>query len=141
MACPIERVDAKLRATSRALQAWSQKKVRNVKSQLELARELLHQLDIAQDHRVLIPEEAWLRRQLKQHTLALASLHHTILRARSRLEWLADGDANTSYFHAHARYRKRKNYIAKLQVGSDIVTTHEQRRRQCGSITTSYWEH
>lgn len=70
---PMERLDAKLRATSWAFQAWSQKKVGNVKNQLEQARELLHRLDIAQDHRGLSAEEGWLRRQLKQHALAEGS--------------------------------------------------------------------
>lgn len=122
---PIERLDAKLRGTARALQSWSHRKVGNVSTQLEQARELLHRLEIAQDRRELNPEEAWLRRRLKQHALALASLHRTIVRAWSRLDWLSEGDVNTSFFHAHARYRKRKNFIAKL-VGDQLLTSHEQ---------------
>lgn len=124
---PIERLDAKLRATSRALQSWSQKKVGNVAAQLHQARELLLRLEIAQDRRTLTPEEAWMRRQLKQHSLALASLHRTIMRARSRLDWLSEGDANTSFFHAHARYRKRKSFIASLRVGDQLLTTEEEK--------------
>lgn len=58
----------------------------------------------------------------------------TILRSHTRLEWLADGDANTEYFHSHARFQKRKNYIAKLQVGDNIATTHEQKEE-------AVWEH
>lgn len=123
----MENKHTKLRATSRAVQAWSQRKVGNVKSQLEQARELLHWLDIAQDNRALSSQDGWLRRQLKQHTLALASPHRTIMRSRSRLEWLAEGDANTDYFHSHARFRKQKNYIAKLQVGKHIITSHEEK--------------
>lgn len=45
----------------------------NVTAQLEQARELLHRLDIAQDNRGLIPEEAWLRKQLKHHILAITA--------------------------------------------------------------------
>jgi hypothetical protein len=36
------------------------------------------------------------------------SLERTIARTRSRLQWLREGDANTSYFQHHARYRKKK---------------------------------
>lgn len=122
----VERLDAKIRATARALQAWSQKKVGNVAAQLELARELLHHLEMAQDQHSLSNEESWLRRQLKHHALALASLHRTIMQARSQLDWLSKGDANTSFFHAHASYRKSESFIPKLQVGDQLLSTHEE---------------
>lgn len=48
------------------------------------------------------------------------------MRLRSRIDWLSEGDASTTYFHAHAKYRKRKNYIAKLKVADFIVTSHEE---------------
>lgn len=44
-ACSAERLVEKFKALSRALQAWSQRSVGNVKSQLHLARELPYQLD------------------------------------------------------------------------------------------------
>jgi hypothetical protein len=47
--CPFSTLDKKFRAVVRGLQAWSDKKVSHVESQLALARELLHQLEIAQD--------------------------------------------------------------------------------------------
>jgi hypothetical protein len=45
-----------------------------VKAQLSLAREVLHRLEIAQDHRPLSHDEEWLRKQLKKHCLALKEL-------------------------------------------------------------------
>ena len=103
--------------------------VGNVNSKLRQARELLHQLDIAQDLRSLSDQEAWLRRRLKQHCLALASFQRTIARVRSSICWLQDGDANTAYFHSHARYRKRKNFIAKLQVDGNMVFSQEEKEQ------------
>jgi hypothetical protein len=73
---------------------------------------------IAQDSRALFPEEGWLRNNLKKHCLALSSLSRTIARLRSRIGWLKEEDANTALFHAHSRYRKNKNFIAKV-VSSD----------------------
>jgi hypothetical protein len=55
--CPLLSLSTKLKATTRGLQWWSDKKVGDVMSQLELAKELLHQLEIAQDSRVLAPDE------------------------------------------------------------------------------------
>jgi hypothetical protein len=42
---------------------------------------------------------------------------------------LKEGDANTSYFHHHARYMKSKNFIAKFKVYDQIIIEHGKRRR------------
>jgi lambda repressor-like predicted transcriptional regulator len=45
----------------------------------------------------------------------------------SRITWLKEGDANTSLFHSQARYRMRKNFIAKLQDDGTTMTSHEDK--------------
>ncbi|WVZ85170.1 LOW QUALITY PROTEIN: hypothetical protein U9M48_032120 [Paspalum notatum var. saurae] len=123
--CAVERLFLKLQRLSRGLQKWSQCKVGNVKSQLAIAKEILHQLEIARDSRALSHGEEWLRKKLKLHCLGLASLEQTIARLRSRVLYIKEGDANTSYFHQHAHYRKKKNFIAKFQVGDNIIVSQE----------------
>jgi len=83
--CPVETLSLKLKATTRKLQSWSQKKVGHIRSQLALAKEIIHQLEIAQDNRVLQPNELWLRNNLKKHALALSSLLRIVARLRSRM--------------------------------------------------------
>jgi hypothetical protein len=100
-----------------------------VASQLALAREILHQFEVAQDFRLLSPMVDWLMRGLKKHSLALASLKGTIARLRSRISWIKEGDANSEFFHMHARYRKRKNFVAKLVSGSDTYTDHDEKAK------------
>lgn len=73
--------------------------------------------------------EDWLRRRLKLHCLALASLQRTIARSRSRLTWLQEGDTNTSFFHLHARFRNRKNYVARLKVDDLVLTSHDDMQK------------
>jgi hypothetical protein len=126
--CPLQVLADKFKRLSCHLQAWSQRKVVNIKEQLRFAKEILHQLEIAQDSRVLSPQEDWLRCQLKKHALGLASLERTMAQLRSRLNWLKEGDANTSYFHHHARYRKRKNFIAKVKADGRIITDQEEKK-------------
>lgn len=125
--CPFATLDQKFQAVSRGLQSWSDKTVGHVKSQLALAREVLLQLEIAQDVRSLSPEERWFRNALKKHSLALASLQRTIARLRSRIGWLKDGDANTKLFHLHSQHRKRKNFFGKLRSEDQLYTTHEDK--------------
>lgn len=126
LACPFERLDAKFWVTCQGLQAWSQNRVGNFGAQLQQVQEMLLRLEIAQDRRPLSLEEDWLRRRLKHHSLALASLHRTIIRAGSRIDWLAERDANMNFFHIHARYWKWKNTILKLQEGDRILTSEEE---------------
>lgn len=96
--------------------------------QLGMAKEILHQLEIARDSRDLSPGEEWLRKKLKLHCLGLASLERTIARFCSRILHIREGDANTSFFHQHAQFH-RKNFIAKLQVGDMLVTSQEDKHK------------
>jgi hypothetical protein len=127
--CPFLTLVLKLKATARKLQAWSDMKVGHVDSQLSLAREVLHRMEIAQDMRLLTPLEVDLKNRLKKHSLALASFKRTIARSRSRIQWLKEGDANTRFFHLHARHRKKKNSIGKLVSDAGICTDHDDKER------------
>jgi hypothetical protein len=77
---------------------------------------------------LLSSDEDWLRRELKRHCLVLASLERTIARLRSRICHLKDGDANTSFFHKQAIFRKKKKAIPKLMSGGHLVTTQEEKQ-------------
>ena len=94
----------------------------NVNVQLGLAREVMHRLEMAQDNKILSREEIWLLRQLKQHCLVLASLQRTVARLRSRIQFLKEGDANTQFFHRQACYRKKRNFISKLEEDQFMTT-------------------
>jgi hypothetical protein len=101
--------------------------VGNIKQQILMANEILHRLEIARDVRNLSPSEEWLRRSLKHHSLALASLERIVARVRSGLHWLKEGDANTAYFHHHARHRK-KNFIGKLMVDNRVISEQQEKK-------------
>jgi hypothetical protein len=57
--------------------------------------------------------------------LGLAFLLRTMARQRSRLLFLAEGDANTKFFHLMACHKKRRNYIQSLLVCGDVVVREE----------------
>jgi hypothetical protein len=58
----------------RGLSSWSVCSIGTVRVQLEIAREVLHQLEIAQDHRSLTSHEDELQRSMKLKTLGLSCL-------------------------------------------------------------------
>ena len=120
--CPLQRLADKLRRLAKNLQSWSHRKTGNIKRQLLLAREIIHQLESAQDSRLLSSLEIWLRRQLKRHILGLSSFERTRARLRSGLRCLKEGIVNTAYFQHHATYREEKIFIDSLKK-EDMVFT------------------
>jgi hypothetical protein len=66
LSCPVQRISIKLKRLARPLQSMGQKQIGHLKSQLDMAREILHKLEIAQDTRPLTDKEEWLRREAKR---------------------------------------------------------------------------
>lgn len=63
---------------------------------------------------------------MKCKCLGLASLSRTIARQRARIMYLAEGDANTRFFHLQACHRSRKNHIASLRVHDSEIVRNEE---------------
>lgn len=78
-----------------------------------------------QEQRQLNETEASLRKSMKMRCLGLSSLERTMVRQRSRVRQLREGDANTAYFHMIARGRKQKGYITGLNIDGHMVSRHE----------------
>jgi hypothetical protein len=104
-----------------------QKQIGHLKSQLDMAREILHKLEIAQDTRPLTDKEEWLRREAKRWCMYMASLERTMAQLCSRIWFPKDGDANTSFFHRQAGFRKTKNFVPKLVKDDQIYTKQEDK--------------
>jgi hypothetical protein len=121
---PFKSLDYKLRDTAKRLSSWSAKFIWSIKMQILLATELILYFDIAMESCQLSPEERALRRMLKKKLLGLASLERTIVRKRSRILWLREGDACTRFFHLHASHRRRKNFIGHLAIDNVRVKEH-----------------
>jgi hypothetical protein len=68
--------------------------VGSVRLHMVVANEVILKLDQAMDRRSLSLEEQALCKELKYKCLGLASLSRIIARQRSRLTFLAEGDAN-----------------------------------------------
>lgn len=120
-------LDYKLRNTAKALQSWSAKHVGSVRLQLAIAKELVLRFDSAQDFRPLAPHELKLRRKAKLNCLGLASLLRTITRQRSHLTFLAEGDANTKFFHLQACHRNRKSTVGNILVDDMVLIQDEDK--------------
>ncbi|KAE8814645.1 Serine/threonine-protein kinase SMG1 [Hordeum vulgare] len=123
---PFQRLVRRLQATARALTSWSARSTGNVRDKLVISRELIARFDHAMESRLLSPAEDWLRKQLKVAYLGLASLERTIARQRARISFLAEGDANTSFFHKQCTFRRQKNRVHSLLVDGHVLCDHEE---------------
>ncbi|XP_073362417.1 uncharacterized protein [Aegilops tauschii subsp. strangulata] len=119
---PFKRLNALLRNTASALQAWGQRKIGNIKIHMAIANFVILRLERAMESRQLDWRERWLRRSLKHTLLGLASLQRTIERQRSRLRWIREGDANTKLFQAVANGRRTKNFIPHIRHNGELVS-------------------
>jgi len=120
---PFRVLDYRFRSVAKALKSWSSKRIGSIRLQLSLAREVILRLDVAEESRALSGEEKLLRNELKMKCLGLASLNRTILRQRSKILYLAEGDANTKFFHPQACHRKRKNTVdSELVQNEDMAS-------------------
>lgn len=68
-----------------------------------------------------------LRHIEKLNCLGLASLQRSIIRQRSHITYLAEGDANTKFFHLQACHKSRKNYIESVRVGDAHIVRREEK--------------
>lgn len=122
---PFRILEYKLQNTAIALKQWSSKHVRSIRLQLAIAKEIVYQLDLAQEHRQLNEGELFMRKDMKLKCLGLASLKHTIERQSCCLTFLAEGDTNTRFFHLQACHRRRRNLIETMRINEHEVVTEE----------------
>lgn len=60
--------------------------------------------------RVVTDKEVWRNISLKE----------SLLRQKSRVSWLKDGDFNTRFFHNAMRGRQRKNHISFIKTSNGL---------------------
>lgn len=124
---PMFTLHTKLNRTAKSLRSWAKQLILQGKVTIAICREVISQLEVAQENRQLSLAEIQLIRQLKARILGLAAIEKSRAKQKSRVTWLKKGDANTKYFQIVANNRKRKNFIHCLLTENGTATT--QRRK------------
>jgi hypothetical protein len=99
-----------------------------------MAKEIIHRLEIARDSRDLSNREEWLRKKLKLHLLGLASLERTIARLRSRILYLKEEDANTSFFTIKPVSERKRILLLSCIQKSQISMAISQEEKQAAVL-------
>lgn len=128
-ALPIKRLHIKLVRLAKGLKRWRKEKIGDTRLQLAIVKEILLQLEAAQEVRTLTQQELDLRRRLKIRSTGLAAIEQATIRQRARLTNIHSGDANTKFFHIRASTRMRKSYIRCLHTNERVATAHNEKEK------------
>jgi hypothetical protein len=126
----VRRLHIKLSRTVKALRSWERTKIGNIKTQLAVAKEVIWQIDQAQERRNLADGELEFRAKIKETYLGLIAIEKMRARQRSRLTNIRYGDASTKYFFLRANGRWRKKHIQFLWTTSGLAIKHEDKENE-----------
>ena len=128
-ALPMKRLHIKMARVAKGIKRWKKEKIGDTRMQLAIVKEILLQLEAAQEHRMLTAMELHLCRRLKARSTGLAAIEKSRIRQRARLTYIRCGDANTKFFHTRANARRRKNYIHCLHTDGGIAVAYQDKEK------------
>jgi hypothetical protein len=135
---PLTALHIKLSRTAKALRIWSKTLLPQSKIALAVCREVVDQLEKAQEARPLIESERQLIKALQERILGLAAIEKRRARQKYRITWLKKGDVNSKYFHLMNNVRKKRNFIHTLQTAEGAVLIESERYM---AIYTHFLQH
>jgi hypothetical protein len=92
---------------------WAHNSFGSVKKELQRLRAKLESVRRASMHSGPTARE----KQLMKRISELLSREEIMMKQRSRMDWLKEGDRNTTFFHARARERAQINRITAFEKG------------------------
>ncbi|KAL9679615.1 hypothetical protein QQ045_017481 [Rhodiola kirilowii] len=116
----------------RCLHQWSSSTFGEVKKKIEKLKELIQQ--VKEESRT--DETATRESKLSEELDEWLEREELWWRQRLRAEWLWNGNRNTTFFHAKASQRRRRNYIDHLRNTEGELCESEQ---QFNSIVFNYF--
>ncbi|XP_073362905.1 uncharacterized protein [Aegilops tauschii subsp. strangulata] len=115
-------LSAKLSNVAGTSQRWGRSKFGAVRSELRSLRLWLGELRAFPDRVGPSAEEE----RIEARMVELCLQEEIIWHQRARVQWLAEGDSNTKFFHRKASARRARNRISELQRTDGTVCTDEQ---------------
>ncbi|XP_038983021.1 uncharacterized protein LOC120110982 [Phoenix dactylifera] len=115
----MQRVSRKLELTKRRLRRWNREVVGDIFRKMEVVEAAISNLQSREDQEGELPEADMisLRGLLADHH-SLLRQHEVFWRQKFRVQWIREGDRNTSFFHRTTVIRRQRSMIRSLQDGT-----------------------
>lgn len=120
--CSVRILQKKLQRLSSTLASWGSCTLGHVRKELRELKKRLVQLRANPGRLGPSPEE----KRIEARIVELNYREEIMWRQRSRVQWLAEGDGNTIFFHQKASNRRRKNRIEQLTRDDGTICTDER---------------
>ncbi|GAU51438.1 hypothetical protein TSUD_413380, partial [Trifolium subterraneum] len=133
-------VKEKMKLLKGVLKTWNKEVYGNIDSKIE---ELTNDIDVLElkSETVGLEEEELIKRKKMFHELwGLLKCKDTLEFQKSRSRWLMEGDANTGYFHACVKGRRRSNSIVALKKGRSWISNPNEIRMEIVSYFMKHFE-
>jgi len=107
----------KLKLMKFSLKEWHRQHFQNMRGRMTEVQHTMSALDIKAKSSALSDEEVAELHELSVNLHSMARLQNSINWQNSRMNWLAEGDANTKKFHGCMSNRRRQNAINTVSFG------------------------
>lgn len=121
-------ITAKFKKLKQSLRVW-QASMTTLKTAINNVRLIIHFLEVLGDYRDLSLQEWNFLTLLQNRLFTLLEQQKTYWKQRGSIKWVKLGDAGTSFFHANATIRRRRNLITQLTLpNGTIVSNHNDQQ-------------
>jgi hypothetical protein len=114
---------ARLKAARAAAKVWK-RRYRAPPQILQNCKFIIHLFDYFEESRNLSSSEFQVRQQARDRLYEETRARAAYWRQRSKQKAISEGDANTSYHHAHATNRMRRKFIRLVKVNDQQIVSH-----------------
>ena len=111
----------KIKTLKQVLKKWNKDHFGDTFKRVKRIEEELNKLEEETSHRQLSIQEGMRLRQLQEALWTAAQAYESLLRQKTRVRWLKQGDCNSRYFHLMMNATRRNNYLKGVMVDGNWV--------------------
>ncbi|GKV44689.1 hypothetical protein SLEP1_g51849 [Rubroshorea leprosula] len=128
------RLKEKLKKTKEALRNWSRNFAPEVDNKINKATAIIAQLDVKGENGQLSEEEIISRREAVIELWENIRSKESRMQQKSRKVWLANGDANTKFFHNCVKGRRKRNEMSSIQINGNQIVEPNRMKEEIASF-------